>query len=43
MSWWRTLSRVLRIGYARYIVGEDLQRNVYYELPAGPGSRLTRR
>ncbi len=38
-SFMRTLSRVLRIGNARYIAGKDLQNNIYYELPSHAGSR----
>ena len=35
---WQTVSRVLRIGKARYIVGRDLENNVYYELPSLQGA-----
>ena len=43
-SWWRTLSRVLRIGNARYIVGHDLEQNTYMELPSLHGDpKRTRR
>ncbi|KOS13064.1 hypothetical protein Malapachy_1684 [Malassezia pachydermatis] len=37
-SIWQTVSRVLRIGKARYIVGRDLENNVYYELPSLQGA-----
>ena len=45
-SFFRTLSKVLRIGKARYIVGHDLAGNTYLELPSLTGStdpRHTRR
>ncbi|KAI3625760.1 hypothetical protein CBS9595_001121 [Malassezia furfur] len=38
-SFWKTLSRVLRIGHARYMVGKDLAENTYYEFPAINGSK----
>ena len=41
---WRTLSRIFRIGRARFIVGYDLNKNVYYELPSLHGDpKRTRR
>ena len=41
---WRTLSRIFRIGRARFIVGYDLNKNVYYELPSLYGDpKRTRR
>lgn len=46
MSVWKTLSRVLRIGHARFEVGKDLANNTYYEFPSPHGStdpRHTRR
>lgn len=46
MSIWKTLSRVFRIGHARFMVGKDLADNTYYEFPSPSGSldpRHTRR
>ncbi|WFD07718.1 hypothetical protein MVES1_003088 [Malassezia vespertilionis] len=43
---WKMLSRVFRVGHARYLVGRDLANNAYYELPSLSGSqdpRHTRR
>ena len=42
MSLWRAMSRVLRIGRARYYVGRDLANNEYYELPSLHGKENPR-
>lgn len=34
----RSLTRVLRIGKEKYLVGHDLNNNAYYELPSRSGS-----
>lgn len=42
MSVWRSISRVLRIGRARFWVGKDLANNQYYELPSIHGAENPR-